>query len=180
MPTPTRQPPAHVERLCAFANTLDVSEGSDEIATRAALSAWLRGQGLLARRTPSSADDLALAHRLRSGLREVWTAHHDGRDIESPDLSSATSALPLRMTCTDVGPALEPVEDGVRGALARLLAAVNDAVIGDDWERLKICADDECRWAYYDTTKNRSKSWCGDGCSNRSKTRSYRRRRLGR
>ena len=166
----------HVELIRSFANTLDVEEGTDSLATRRELTRWLHEHELLVRRTPSTDDDLDLALRLRNGIREAMAAHHDDEPVESGDLRAATAELPLRMDCCGDGPRLEPVDTGVRGALARILVAVNQAVIGDEWKRLKVCPDDTCRWAFYDATKNRSKSWCGPGCGNKAKTRSYRRR----
>jgi predicted RNA-binding Zn ribbon-like protein len=168
--------PAYVELLRAFANTLDVEEATDSIATRAQLTRWLHERGLLARRTPSTADDLDLAHRLRTGVRDAMTAHHCNHPVESADLTAATARLPLRMDCCGDGPRLEPVDGGVRGALARILVAVNESVIDDDWQRLKVCPNDTCQWAFYDGTKNRSKSWCGPDCGNKAKTRRYRQR----
>ena len=73
--------------------------------------------------------------------------------------------------------ALVAHHDGVRGALAQVLVAVTVATTDDTWPRLKICAADDCRWAYVDTTKNRSRAWCEWGCGNKAKTRSYRARK---
>ena len=28
------------------------------------------------------------------------------------------------------------------------------------WERLKVCPADDCQWAFYDESKNRSGTWC--------------------
>lgn len=168
--------PAHVELIQSFANTLDVDDATDSFTTRNELTRWLYENELLARRTPSTDDDLALALRLRSGIRDAMAAHHGDLPVESADLTAATARLPLRMDCCGDGPHLEPVDKGVRGALARILIAVNQAVIGDDWRRLKVCPDDTCQWAFYDATKNRSKSWCGPGCGNKAKTRRYRQR----
>lgn len=168
--------PSHVELIRSFANTLDVDEDSDSLTTRGELTRWLHEQRLLARRTPSSDDDLRLARQLRSGIREAMTAHHDNGMVESADLRASTSRLPLRMDCCGDGPHLEPVDIGVRGALARILVAVNQAVIGGDWSRMKVCPDDTCQWAFYDQTKNRSKSWCCNGCGNKAKTHTYRER----
>ena len=44
------------------------------------------------------------------------------------------------------------------------------------WWRLKICSSDECEWAYYVQSKNRSRSYCEYGCGNKLKTRAYRAR----
>ncbi len=39
-----------------------------------------------------------------------------------------------------------------------LLAAVLRSVNDDAWERLKACPD--CRWVFYDNTRNGGKRWC--------------------
>ena len=160
-----------------FANTVDVDEGTDAITTRAQLTRWLHERELLARRTPSSEDDLELARVLRAGLRDALTAHHGAVPVTSPALTTAADRLPLRMDWTGPRPRLAAVDGGVRGALGQILAAVNDTVADGSWERIKLCPDDACQWAFYDATKNRSKSWCGTGCGNKAKTRSYRARR---
>lgn len=172
--TATASAPA--ELLEAFANTLDVEFGTDTLTTRSELTRWLHEHGLLSRRTPSTVDDLALARQLRSGIRDALVAHHDDVAVESVDLDEATARLPLRLSPRGQGPTLEAVDAGVRGALAGLLVAVNEAVISGDWSRLKVCPDDTCALAFYDATKNRSKSWCGPSCQNKAKTRSYRQR----
>ena len=46
------------------------------------------------------------------------------------------------------------------------------------WDRLKVCLADDCQWAYYDRSRNRSSVWCDMRvCGNRAKVRSYRERR---
>src|SRR5207247_1958223 len=60
--------------------------------------------------------------------------------------------------------------------LAGILVAVHDAMADGSWSRLKACRN--CRWAFYDYSKNRSASWCSMRlCGNRIKTRAYRSRR---
>ena len=66
---------------------------------------------------------------------------------------------------------------GVRGALARIGLAAHEAAAEGVWWRLKICSSDECEWAYYDHSKNRSRHYCEYGCGNKLKTRAYRARR---
>ncbi len=176
MATQTATASAHAELLEAFANSVDVEFDTDSLTTRSDLTRWLHERGLLARRTPSTEEDLALARQLRSGIRDAMVAHHDHVPLASADLDEASARLLLRMSHSGDGPRLEPVEAGVRGALARILVAVNEAVISEDWTRLKVCPDDTCQLAFYDSTKNRSKSWCGPSCQNKAKTRSYRQR----
>ncbi len=45
------------------------------------------------------------------------------------------------------------------------------------WSRLKACAAEDCQFAFYDHSKNRSGHWCTMAeCGNRAKVRSYRAR----
>jgi predicted RNA-binding Zn ribbon-like protein len=40
-----------------------------------------------------------------------------------------------------------------------------------------VCAAEDCRWAFYDRSRNRSRTWCSmEECGNRAKARSYRAR----
>ena len=71
----------------------------------------------------------------------------------------------------------ETTASGVRGGLARIAIAAHAATTEGIWPRLKICAWDECEWAYYDHSKNQSRHWCEYGCGNKVKTRAYRARK---
>jgi predicted RNA-binding Zn ribbon-like protein len=75
------------------------------------------------------------------------------------------------------GPTLAPAGRGVVQALARVAIAAHDCVTEGIWDRLKVCSADDCAWAYYDHSKNRSRNWCEYGCGNKIKTRAYRERR---
>jgi predicted RNA-binding Zn ribbon-like protein len=71
------------------------------------------------------------------------------------------------------------------GAAGDLLAAVLTAIGAGTWPRLKACPD--CRWVFYDTTRNGSKRWClmyaggpeGRACGTIAKVRRYRQRKAG-
>jgi predicted RNA-binding Zn ribbon-like protein len=66
------------------------------------------------------------------------------------------------------------------GAAGDLLAAVIGAISDGTWRRLKACPD--CRWVFYDNTRNGSKRWClmyaggpeGRACGTIAKVRRYR------
>jgi hypothetical protein len=75
-------------------------------------------------------------------------------------------------------PELVSGEGGVKGALGRILADVVVASSKGTWARMKICAAEDCRWAYYDHSKSRTGRWCAmETCGNRHKTRRYRRKK---
>ncbi|WP_051467042.1 CGNR zinc finger domain-containing protein [Actinomadura oligospora] len=167
-----------------FVNTLDVETGVDEIETPGRLAAWLRDNGLVASGSAGTAtgDDLGLARDLREGLRAAMHDHHGPSDPSGPrfppGLEGALTALPLRITLTGGPPRLVPLGSAdVREGLARVAAATMDAVADGTWARLKVCQESTCRWAFLDTSKNRSRAWCSMRvCGNRTKTRAYRAR----
>jgi predicted RNA-binding Zn ribbon-like protein len=174
--TATARPtPPEIELVRAFVNTLGVVEGADALDAPSALERWLRDRRLIARGVPASGRDLALALRLREALRAVLAANPDqaaDRSAEG-DLEAVCRELPLTAVCS--GEVLAPATGGVRGALAKIVAAAAVARIRGTWPRLKICPEDTCRWAFYDTSRNRSKRWCSmEVCGNRNKVRAYR------
>lgn len=65
----------------------------------------------------------------------------------------------------------------VEGALGRLVVIVADAQTDGTWTRLKVCASDTCRWAFYDTSRAGNGKWCSMRlCGNRAKQEAWRSR----
>jgi predicted RNA-binding Zn ribbon-like protein len=159
-----------------FANTIDVEAATDDLVTRAQLTAFLHDAGVIERRTPASEEDVALARELRSGIRRALQLNHDEEHADVPELDRVLSRLPMRLSWSAGEPALEPLERGVRAGLAQIAVAVANTHADGTWERLKICADSNCQEAYFDASKNRSRNWCGVTCGNKAKTRAYRQR----
>ncbi|MEV0995532.1 CGNR zinc finger domain-containing protein [Nonomuraea sp. NPDC050202] len=157
--------PFPAELVRDFVNTFDVEAQSDELSSPAELAVWLRERDLIGPRDRATDDDLQTAHALREGLRAALRRER----VDLPD-------LPLRVEVREEGPELVPAVDGVRGGLARVAAAA----LGASWDRLKVCAEGTCQWAFIDLSKNRSRSWCSMRvCGNRTKTRAYRARKRG-
>lgn len=160
-----------------FVNTRDVESGSDEFSTVDAFAQWCERAGLLAASAPVHERDRQQAVELREALRSALLAHHDGEEPAEPDLDTLAYALPLRVTFPAGGPRLHPVDDGIRGALEQVLASVHEAVAEGSWSRLKACPSDRCTWAFYDGSRNRSRTWCSmQVCGNRAKGKTFRER----
>ncbi|NDU72593.1 hypothetical protein GWI34_08125 [Actinomadura sp. DSM 109109] len=173
-------PPDPALLLADFVNTLDVESATDEIAAPPGLAGWLAGRGLIPEDAAVTDADVRTAHALREGLREAMEAHHGTHDADIPDdLEDVLAALPLRVTLAGPRPALVPLDPpGTAAGLARIAAAVMESVAAGTWPRLKTCQVHTCRWAFLDTSKNRSRAWCSMRvCGNRTKTRAYRARR---
>jgi predicted RNA-binding Zn ribbon-like protein len=169
-------PSKDAQLIVDFANTLDVEEGIDSLVTRAQLSEFLHSAGAVERRSPATEESVALARELRHGIRSALMLNRDRLPGAAAELDRALARLPMRLRWSAGSPVLEAVDDGVAGGLEAIAVAVMNAHADGAWERLKICSDDACQWAYYDASKNRSKSWCGASCGNKAKTRAYRRR----
>jgi predicted RNA-binding Zn ribbon-like protein len=61
--------------------------------------------------------------------------------------------------------------------LDAIVETVAASVAGGGWSRLKLCFSADCRWAFYDTSRNGGGRWCSmEACGNRNKTLAYRRR----
>ncbi len=172
--------PGRLALVQQFVNTLDVELGEDELTDLAALERWLDGRALLDG-DGLHEGDLERARRFREALRTLLDEHaaEDARTAAAAELDAAAPGALLRVSFAAGGePALGPANGGLDGALARLLAIIDTASCDGTWERLKVCAEETCRWAFYDHSRNRSGSWCSMAvCGNRAKARSYRERR---
>jgi predicted RNA-binding Zn ribbon-like protein len=174
--------PGDLELVRDFVNTLDVDDRIDELATPAALASWLKSQGLLRGGSATKAD-LTNARRLRESLRVLLLANNgvSVRKEAALTLNRAARRGGLAAHFDPGGTArLEARAGGVDGALGRILAIVSAAMTDGRWSRLKACRAEDCRWAFYDRARNRSRHWCSMAvCGNRTKARAYRRRHAG-
>ena len=176
--------PGRLALVESLVNTLEIDEDTDELATPAALGAWLTANELAPAGARWTQADLERVVDLRECLRELLLANTGG----APDPAAIASAValgreaPLAVTVDAAGrTALEPLGAGVDAVLGRLLAIVAEAQAEGSWMRMKACLADDCHWAFYDGSRNRSRTWCSMSvCGNRAKARSYRARASGR
>lgn len=164
-----------------FANTLDIEDGSDRLETPESFKRWLLEAGLIEPSYEVRPHHLRLARELRDTLRAYLAANSNGE----PD---PTAARKLAKRAGTVQIELRP-DDAGRLALdlspasslavlgSQLMAIAFQSQIEGTWQRLKLCENPDCRWAFYDKSRNRSGSWCRMGlCGNRLKNRAYRER----
>ena len=162
----------------AFVNTLDLVPRNEEFGEPDALKRWLVTKGLINPTATVDEADLKHALAVREAMRQVIGGNTGQRvfPIDIATLNEAAAASRLRMRFGPDGRArLEPEASGAVGALGRLVATLYSAMQDEDWRRLKLCGADECRWAFFDRSKNRSSRWCTmESCGNRAKARRYR------
>jgi predicted RNA-binding Zn ribbon-like protein len=177
---PRRDAPGELELVRQFINTADLAPGEDELRDLAALRSWLREHQLIGPREDLAPGDLERALAVREALRDLLESRSRGAVDEAVlrSLNVVPAGALLRIAFDGDGtPRLEPVASGLDRAFAELYAIIRCAALDGTWERLKVCADHGCLWAFYDHSKNRSRSWCNMAvCGNRAKARHYRQR----
>jgi len=178
-PPPAQREPAPGELALVqdFINAWDL-QGLDELSQPRALEQWLREHGLLVSKLRVTDADLRHAVEVREALRDLLSANY-GQPVRKDaveTLSRAARSAQLVVHFEGSGGAsLEPAASGVDAALGKLLSIAFRAMLEGTWQRLKVCRDDTCRWAFYDRSKNRSGSWClMSVCGNRCKARKHR------
>lgn len=167
----------------AFVNSADIEDREEGLGSADELRAWLAEHGLLDPETPVDETDVLRVVTLREALRELMRANNGA--VPDPAALAAldreVEAVGLRHSFgPDGGATLQAEAPGIGGAVGALLRIVLAAVANGSWSRLKACHRDQCRWAFYDASKNRGGRWCRMAvCGNRAKTRAYRRRQRG-
>ena len=175
--------PEPLDLVQDFVNTEVPDWHRDDIATPAALAAWLRSRGLIRPGDVVDGELFVAARALRGAVRELALANTLG---ESPArarkaaIDAAFEAFPLVLRAGSEGPGVAPSGAGAWRGVGAVVAVVAAARAAGTWERLKSCREETCGWLFYDVSRNRSSSWCSMSiCGGREKSRAYRRRRSG-
>jgi predicted RNA-binding Zn ribbon-like protein len=155
-----------------FVNTINLETGEDW------LPSWLEEEGV----PEPTAPELARARALREAIRDLLYENNRQRAGSDPRITLTAAADDARLSIDfSEEPRLVSRASGVDAVVGRVLAATFLATLDGTWKRLKACRNHDCRWSFYDYSKNRSASWCSmQLCGNRTKTRAYRARRSGR
>lgn len=161
--------------LQSFVNTLDRDLGTDELADDEGARGWLISADLLPEGAVVTHDDLELIRAARESFRSLV-------DGQPPDelLSAVLDGYGPRVRVTADGRVV--LDTGHAGATAgmllRLLLIARDTQADGTWGRLRLCANPDCRWVFYDRSHARRGQWCDmTTCGNRIKNRNLRARR---
>lgn len=174
--------PGPLLRVQALVNTVELPAGPDRLADPDDARPWLVDNDLLASDTELDDADLQLLRDVREALRALLMRNAGG---PSP---TETELAPLRTVAAggaaraefdaDGEVRLAALGDSVTERLIDLVLTIRDAQRDGRWARLKVCANDECRWAFYDRSRNHGGTWCEmSACGNKLKNREFRARR---
>lgn len=172
--------PGSLRFIEEFVNSVELPDGEDHLGTVEGATRWLAAHHI---------DSEGLDEPARAGLVELREAFRDLLQANSghPVASETTDMLMQRLNDTRIAvvitkegahPHPAPDEKGENVFLGTLAAAMITASVYGTWQRLKICRNDECRWAFYDKSKNGGRVWCSmQSCGCQSKARTYRARK---
>jgi predicted RNA-binding Zn ribbon-like protein len=169
-----RPAPGELLLIEQFVNTLDTEEGTDALDGAWPLSAGLASAEL-------SSDDVRRLVVFREALRSLLMAHN-GVSLDEAAVGELDALGRDAAVVVGFGPGGEPrleafESSGASAVMARLLAVIARAGAEGTWERLKVCPADDCLWAFYDFSRNHSRTWCDMRvCGNRAKARAFRSR----
>ena len=179
-----------------FVNTLSYDKGETHDGLRDALTAvrWLQRHALLHQEMADTiladaadADGeerlLSRIRRVRGALRELLDAAVEQRPPQSGALKEVNRALRAPYVI-ELVPAADGVSldhrhegDPISGAMARLSEAVTRELTGSNVRRLRVCANEECRWVFNDHSPAGRRKWCDmSSCGNRAKAARHRER----
>ncbi|MFL5769261.1 MAG: CGNR zinc finger domain-containing protein [Chloroflexota bacterium] len=177
-----------------FMNTLELESGSlvDHFATFDDATHWLSDRGIChenltadaleaAGRTKSQA--LERIRTVRAALREVADAVAHDRAPSDAALEEVNRTIRARERIELVkepdGVAVghSHVGDPLDDALARLADPLVAEIQAGRAERVRICANDTCRWLFFDQSRAGRRIWCDmASCGNRAKAARHRAR----
>lgn len=184
----------------AFVNTLEIDRGRtvDHLPNVEVALRWFKRrrlmhresmeEGIAAFRADPDAAEKAIARirRVRAAMRELAEATVERRLPDARQLDRINRALRTPYTYVLVpsadGGAWDHKHEGdpVEGALARLVESLAREVSQGHPERMRVCANEECRWVFHDTSRSGRRKWCDMAtCGNRAKVARHRERRRG-
>lgn len=175
--------PGQLGLVQSLLNTLDLESGRDDLVELPRMQAWLADRRLASAGTRFDEADRKRLADARRALHELVAAN-SGREVRPRAVTTLNEAARR----VRLGVRLHPVDGyrlmaegvGIDRPIGELLINVMTSMATGTWPRLKVCANEACRRAFYDASRNRSGRWCSMAtCGNRSKGRAYRLRRGG-
>jgi predicted RNA-binding Zn ribbon-like protein len=194
----TSEPRESEALFVTFANTLTHTRGTttDAIADAGSLLGWLREQGLLSargrateaarlQRDPEEAQRrLERFQHLREVLHRVAGQLSDGGTPDQPTITELNHILRHglhyhQLSADENGARYEISQVGDRLDQARAAIATSFAhfLADDSPDRLRVCANEGCRWVFVDRSPAGRRRWCDmRTCGNQAKAARHRAR----
>ena len=183
-----------LETAFDFLNTLELEDGAlvERLTSLDTAARWLADAAVVPDATPilalgrtAPARDAALQRIIgtRTALRDV--AHAVAHEVAPPAeaIAEVNRALGARERIQLVAAAdgvrlgHSHVGDPIDDVLARIAEPIVREIGDGHDDRIRICANDTCRWIFFDESRAGRRRWCDMAtCGNRAKARRHRER----
>lgn len=161
----------------AFCNTVALPDAADRLGDEAGLAAWASRAGHPLDRQPDSTDFYSFSD-LRKHLRAIFDDLAGGLNPAQASLDKlAAMATPPRLVWNSQSyrATAEPGGDAVDRLRQAIVADAVDLLTGTAQHRIKRCPAHDCRWFFFDTSRNGTRRWCAMAdCGTRDKVQRYR------
>lgn len=184
---------ADIDATADFLNTLRTDDGrqTDELASADDAIAFLASRGLAhedgVREQAARSGEAAWldgVRRARAAVRDLWDAQVERRAPDAGAIDAVNGILRVapgaQLVAVGDGCTVthRHADDPTGEALALLAGPLVAAIATGTVERLRVCANDDCRWAFEDRSRAGRRRWCDmSSCGNVAKARRYRARR---
>ena len=175
-----------------FVNTIDWrgrAEPREFLNSYQDLISWARHVGILSKQNAElmtrkaekrSSDAIAAVEKakgIREALYRIFIAKTKGVSAKKADLVLFNKVLSRTMAQSRIVEAGDVYvwstggrEDALDGIINPIVRSAADLLLSSDLKRVKSCADAECGWLFFDSSRNRSRRWCDmSDCGNRAK-----------
>ena len=177
MPIDFREPaPGALALMQRFVNSVRVGERADRLRDCESTGRWLLQNALAPDDAAVSEADRVCLVALRETVKSMLRGNHRGVEDAGAfgRMNDIAAKTPFVIEMRDGQAVLRPLGGGLERVIGVLISSIHSAMRDGTWQRLKLCADETCPIAFYDTSKNRSAVWCAmAGCGNRAKVRAY-------
>jgi predicted RNA-binding Zn ribbon-like protein len=156
----------------------------DRIGNDAWLATFLKRAGWKNEHLPDAEDRESL-RQMRTFLGQLVECALDGQELTAKHVERLNRALAgspvirrLEIKSGMKSTNFEPVDDGIDAILGTVAASFVAVLTEGDPARIKVCANQDCGWVIYDSSRNRTRRWCDKTeCGNLIKVREHRLRK---
>lgn len=168
--TEGRPAPGRLVLVHGFLNTWSDELGIEDFDTPRSTEEWMRDVGLWSGSGKTTKSQHQRILRFRDQLR-AWVIDK----TQFNDLNELISKITFGVEVSSSGElSLQTMGDACDTALGALIEAIFDSTRTGTWDRLRCCDLPTCGWAFYDSTRSRTKRWCSmKTCGSRHKAREY-------
>ncbi|RRJ66515.1 zf-CGNR multi-domain protein [Paenibacillus oralis] len=135
---------------------------------------------------PAAVGDITAMRQLRKGLHALAVKLAGGEEMAGEDWRLLNQYMEPGRVYREFAPGdggtvkleYRPVAAEWEQVMAEVAASFGQTVLQGEAGRIRVCDNPDCRWIFYDDTRNRTKKYCDDKmCGNLMKVRRFRARK---